>query len=165
MNKIARKAIVGVVALIVIGVILLDAQRSGEQVYASPRLSFSRQETHSVSFEISPDGVGEPHTVTVSGRGDKLALAWSLSTPDGEMIVEERETMRRKGLRFFEFTPQAAGEYNMTVERVRGALADGMVEVDRDGVSVNPHRREGAAVRVTTKDRRIIMPLLSRLRM
>ena len=163
MDKLAKKAILGVVGILFVVLILLDLQRSGEQVYASPNLFFDKRDTHHLQFDIDADGVGEPHTLTVGSRyGSKLALAWALYAPNGELIAEESQIMRSRGSQYFDFEPAVAGEYTITVERVRGALAGGKVDIDRDGVSVDPHRREGARARVTTKNRQILLPLLSR---
>jgi len=92
-----------------------------------------------------------------------MTLAWVLYDPLGGIITEKREVKRNKGLRFYDFTPSEEGTYKVKVERLRGAFAGGTVDIDRRGVDVNPHRREAVSVRVTANDRRIVMPLLSRL--
>ncbi len=163
MNIFIRKGIVAVVVFLVLILVFLDFKRTGEHVYSSPTLFFEKEKINSVYFDVSDKHVGEPHRMTLSSRKNKMALAWALYGPLGEIITENREVKRNKGLRFYDFTPFEAGMYKVKVERLRGALAGGAVDVDRRGVDVNPHRREAASVSVTVSDRRILMPLLSRL--
>jgi len=163
MNIIIRKGIAAVVVFLVLILVFLDFQRIGEHVFVSPTLFFEKDKIHSVYFDVSDKHVGDPHRMTVSSRRNKMALAWALYDPLGEIITENREVKRNKGLRFYDFTPSEEGAYKVKVERLRGALAGGAVDVDRRGVDVNPHRREAVSVRVTVNDRRIVMPLLSRL--
>ncbi len=77
------------------------------------------------------------------------------------VLAASREVNRHKGFRFIRFEPTTPERYTVNVERLRGALAGGTIDVDRRSVDVNPHRREAAVVRVTANDRRVAMPWIS----
>lgn len=156
-----RKGILLFSACMVLVLVFLDFQRAGETVFVSPALFFDKEKAHEVSFKVPADQVQDSHTMVLSTRRSKMALAWSLLDPGGEVLAASREVNRHKGFRFIRFEPTTPGRYTVNVERLRGALAGGTIDVDRRGVDVNPHRREAAVVRVTVNDRRVVMPWIS----
>jgi len=94
--------------------------------------------------------VGEKHTVEISTRrrvrGETRgeAVAIRLSGPDGATLHEESELVARKK-RFFEFVPDRAGTYRISVD---------------DNLSLLGTSSGRARVRVTVNDRRILGRLL-----
>jgi hypothetical protein len=96
--------------------------------------------------------VGEPHVVTIRAtrrdRGETkgCSIAYRITDPEGTVIVDEHEFMKRK-TRHVRFVPRLAGEYSISVSD------DGGCQRDASSGAV-------ASVRITANDRRLMPGLI-----
>ncbi len=77
-----------------------------------------------VTFEVAAPGTS--HAITIDRahrRRGKKRLEWSVTGPDGGVLLEDRDAIPRAS-RMATFTPRSAGEHTLVVRR-RGDVAAG----------------------------------------
>lgn len=77
-----------------------------------------RQVPSYAELEFLVGSADEPHTLILDTRPQELALGWSITSPEGWLVVEDRDILRRAERRRTDFVPTTTGRHVLRIERV-----------------------------------------------
>ena len=134
--------------MLIFGILYLDIQRGGEQVFESDDVAFGAQQTYRTTFDVQPEHIGDTHDLHITTSGSSVVLETRITNELDEIVLHQQDESATPDNRVLEFEPRLAGEHEIVIEWLEGT----------SGKSEPP---DMGMVYIIADDRRILAPLVA----